>query len=251
MKTAALLILIVGLNASLFANAGLRCAVVHQPVSEFEQSLKTLVDVNLMKTHHDSSQVLTSEAIQASNAKVLENLDQLPKRQSYKALSLKDAESLIQQMTESPFVQNENRYSRKEVEMGYCFGRATFMHLHALKLGYKKEQIKKIWVVGPMEADNINWGYHVATIIRSPKGKWFVIDNEVGTPLTPKEWFAHFLPASTDGKLQVFVTEAEKLFPVAGKYSRFEMGLDMQRRQDYYRGYFKDLVKGFRNTPAN
>lgn len=226
------------------ATAALRCNTLHRPQTNLELEMSDLVDTNLFMIESSGNAAKSVKQVQRDNSARLTALNKLPMRTTgWKTLSKTKAQELIDSIETHRVTGNQYRYERTDMEVGYCFGRATFVHLQALRLGYKKEQIRKLWVVGPMEADKVNWRYHVATAIRNTTGEWWVIDNSVGVPMTPRQWFREQMQMSTDQKLDFFVSQPEKFGPYAGKYSRLELGLDVSRKTDFYRGYFSDLMK--------
>ncbi len=244
------LVLLSSLFSLNVAYAGFACSDMHAERTPLEAMMRGWVDVNLHQAQANGL-AQSAEAIQQRNQKMFEELNQLPQRRAdLKQLSKIQAQALISRTRQNAVTRNQYLYERPEAEIGYCFGRATFVHLEALRLGYKEEQIKKIWVVGSMVTGNIRWGYHVATMIRSKDGKWWVIDTFTGKAQSPKEWFAEILPLSEDGKLHVYLTEPEKFTPYAGKYSRLHMGIGEKRELDYYKGYFPDLYKELSPKPA-
>jgi hypothetical protein len=122
--------------------------------------------------------------------------------------------------------------------IGFCFGRATYVHLMALRYGFARADIQKVWIVGPQAG---GWEYHVATMIKTAVG-WRVIDSLLPQSVTVREWFDHWKGDSLDGKLRLYITEAEKFAPTVSKYSRVQLGLDLTKSDDFYNHYFKDLV---------
>ena len=114
-----------------------------------------------------------------------------------------------------------------------------------LKMGVQKNSIRKIWAIGPMNTGDINWRYHVATMVYTKKG-WLVLDTNHGGPVTPQEWIATYSKMSTDGKLRFYASDASKFAFMIGKYSRLQLGMDINQERDFYRGYFKDMMEWVR-----
>lgn len=137
-----------------------------------------------------------------------------------------------------------DRYKRDGVEIGFCFGRAMFMHLVLLKMGVQKASIKKIWAVGPMQTrDGITWGHHVSTVVFSREQGWVAVDTNHANPLPVREWMAHYKAQNNDGKLKFYITEPEKFGIETVKYTRVNLGLGMSRDSDWYQHYFVDMLK--------
>lgn len=134
-----------------------------------------------------------------------------------------------------------DKYNREGTDIGYCFGRATYIHLKLLSMGLQKDSIQKIWAVGPMNSGNVNWRYHVATMAYTKTKGWLVVDDYVGQIVTVKEWTAYMETKSINGKLRFYNTDASKFGLSDGVYSRYELGLDLGNL-DYYKSYFKDMM---------
>lgn len=168
------------------------------------------------------------------------------------AITPKQAQRLLDSISPHPVVGQEayDFYNRPGREIGFCFGRATYVHLALLKMGVKKEAIKKIWTVGET-GGQMNWIYHVATAVRTTDGKWTVIDNFVGKLVTAQEWATEMRKMTVDGKKATFITDAKKFHPQTGTYSRVELGLDLSREKDYYQHYFRDLFAWFSSSEAH
>lgn len=162
------------------------------------------------------------------------------------AISIDQAQNLLDSINEHPVVGDKayDSYNRKGTEIGFCFGRAAYVHLALLRMGVKKDAIKKIWTVGETGGE-VNWIYHVATAVRTTDGNWTVIDNFVGHLLTAQEWASEMREMTVDGKKATFITDAKRFHPGADKYTRVELGLNLTKQADFYQHYFKDLFKWF------
>jgi hypothetical protein len=136
-------------------------------------------------------------------------------------------------------------------EIGFCFGRALFIHLELLRRGVAKESIKKVFVVGEMlEVDPVTqkqtvWQFHVATSVKGADGQWWVIDPSYGL-IELREWYKFMRKMATQGRISVFNTPLSKIGPSAWEYNTQPGGLF----DPFYRNYFKDLFASFKNTPV-
>ncbi|MES2801791.1 MAG: protein-glutamine glutaminase family protein [Bdellovibrionota bacterium] len=128
-------------------------------------------------------------------------------------------------------------------DIGFCFGRATFIHLMLLKMGLQKNSIRKIWAMGSMNTGEMNWRYHVATMAYTKRKGWLVLDTNHGAAVSLQEWVAAYSKMSTDGKLRFYTSDASKFGFKMGKYSRLYLGIDLNQERDYFRGYFKDMME--------
>lgn len=160
------------------------------------------------------------------------------------------AQSVLNAIIKSPVAGSIGVYDQPDVSIGYCFGRATFAHLLLLKMGVQKESIFKIWAVGPMKApyQNIDWQFHVATVVFTRDRGWMVIDANAHVPQTVDHWMMKFTNQSTDKKIRFYLSEAHKFGVDLGRYSRPQMGLTLARENDWYRGYFADMMKELRTS---
>lgn len=162
-----------------------------------------------------------------------------------RSIEFSDAKKILSllQTNEVVSYNARERYRRPDVEIGFCFGRATFTHLALLKMGLEKESILKAWVVGPMQTPGVTWDFHVATLAHVKDRGWMVIDSNYSEPLTLQAWFDKSNAQSTDNKLRIYITEPSKFGVDAGKYSRVQMGLDLSRETDWYQNYFGDMMR--------
>lgn len=208
---------------------------------------KALVEQDLSNVYADETAGKTATEIAEMNQKTIESIEgELPEKDtSTRAVSITDtaANRLLKLTLENPVVNPGNpKYDQPNVSIGYCFGRATFIHLMLLKMGLQKNSIRKIWAVGPMKAGGLTWQFHVATMAYTNKG-WIVIDTNHYAPITPREWMAHYGKQSEDGRVRFYATDASKFAFELGKYSRVQMGLDLTADKDWYRNYFRDMVE--------
>jgi hypothetical protein len=168
------------------------------------------------------------------------------------AISYEDARQLLSALNSNEVTgyAYREKYQRPDVEIGFCFGRATFAHLMLLKMGLQKESIMKAWVVGPMQTPGVMWDFHVATMAYVRGKGWMVLDSNYREPLSVREWYSRSRAQSTDQKLRIYLTPASKFGVDAGTYSRVQMGLDLPREQDWYQHYFVDMMRSLSNrTP--
>lgn len=142
-----------------------------------------------------------------------------------------------------------HKYSPENIDIGYCFGRAMYVHLMLRKLGIQEKSIRKIWAVGPMRSlsGSVIWGFHVATAVYTPNG-WMTVDPLTLKPEPLRHWFSRFEGQSTDGRVRFYATEAAKFGPTLGKYSRAQLGLDLKREEDWYRHFFPDMLETVRGA---
>jgi hypothetical protein len=204
--------------------------------------------------------LLLQQQIDTQNANLLEirkmNRMELERLQNYSPIILSDraqtidlptAKKLVRTVNQHPVISSwqEAKYNQPGVEIGFCFGRATYFHLALLKMGLHKSAIKKIWAVGPLEEGRISWQFHVATLVKTTDGTWLALDNFTGGPVSVKDWTERMQSLNPDKTLRFYISEPDKFSVSLGSYDRLQMGLDLSPDRDWYRGYFKDLMKSF------
>lgn len=213
------------------------------------------VEADLLPIQQKNASRMSVSEMQKLNEKTLNELENYEpskilvsqKGERLNSLSYAWANTVMKSIDQHPVVSSYqySKYNNKGVEIGFCFGRATYVHIALLRMGVNKEAIKKIWAVGPMD-NGLNWAFHVATAVKGDQAnQWWVIDNFPGKVLEARAWFNYMKPMSTDQKLQVFITEPEKFSVSLGKYDRVQLGLDLSRQDDWYSSYFKDLMAWF------
>lgn len=129
--------------------------------------------------------------------------------------------------------------------VGFCFGRATMVHMEALIRNVAPESVRKIWLTGDMS----EWGHHVATLIKAQDG-WYIIDVEVGAVVKVNEWFKFFKKYQPkDAKeMMLFISKADRFGPndktgyTAGDLFN-TITNKFNRKSDFYRGFFHDYFE--------
>lgn len=197
---------------------------------------------------------LSPSTVKSLNKETLKKLtDYIPLRRGLRAasISLKEATALLSLIKKHPVVSPEftDKYQPQDVEIGFCFGRAAYLHLMLLKMGLQKDSILKIWAVGEMKTlhGEHNWGFHVGTLVYVRGYGWMSIDTNSFKIEPVRHWMQTYLDRSTDGKTRIYVTEADRFSVDISHYSRVEMGLDLNRENDWYQGYFQDMLSSIRN----
>ncbi|MBC7420317.1 MAG: hypothetical protein H7328_06265 [Bdellovibrio sp.] len=226
----------------------LRCENLFEIKSPFVE-----LPSNLREVYGSEPNAHTAEAVAELNKQTLENLENYKPVQSGKRaaeITYQEANRLHQSMHNHRVVgyNATANYNRPDVSIGYCFGRATYAHLMLLKMGMQKESVLKIWAVGEMKSPSVMWDFHVATLVNTAQHGWMAIDPNFSNPTTVSEWVQKYKSTSTDQLLRFYVTPAEKFSFEIGKYDRAQLGLDMERKADWYRHYFVDLIKSVRET---
>lgn len=227
------------------------------PASENAKALFTqLVSEDLLQVQRNDVYGKAEDQIKAQNEAMFQMLrDYQPRTEVAQRKDSVDrdfAALALASINQHPVVSEYNIFDRRNgMQIGFCFGRATYVHLALLRAGVNKDAIKKIWAVGPMKTGDITWQFHVGTMVKGPGDEWLVVDTFVRRVMTPQEWFATMQGIATDKTLRFYVTNPEKFSVSLGKYSRIELGLDLSSEQDWYSHYFKDLMTWMQAKPMS
>ncbi len=219
-----------------------------------------LLDEDLLAYHEGDTSGFSPEIIRAKNDASIRSLYEagaqvnispdIEPSNRVTAITPAMAQQLIDSISAHPVVgYTGEKYSQPGTEIGYCFGRATYVHLALLKMGVAKESIRKVWLVGTMFSSEVNWAFHVAVAVKSTSGEWLVVDSFTGRALEVGKWAEHFYPYNDKYKnLRLYITEASKFSVSLSKYSRSQLGLDLPVYKDWYKNYFLDLMKWFQKN---
>jgi hypothetical protein len=132
-----------------------------------------------------------------------------------------------------------------EGNLGFCFGRAAFVHLELLRRGVQKEAIQKAFAVGEMKTEKTTWQFHVTTVVRGENGTWLAIDPSFTAPLSLEAWYAR-LEEVGKGKVRLYITHPSKIGPSGWEYNTQAAGL----KDPIYNKYFEEMFSGFKAEPA-
>jgi hypothetical protein len=230
------------------ANASsLQCKALIQRTTAID-----LISGDLLDYRNNEIRNLSRTEIKAKNRELLKRMESyvpLASVNRAQSISSSEAVSVLKYMQTHEVVGTEAKpnYKREDVEIGYCFGRATFLHLLLLKMGLQKGSILKVWAVGPQKSSSgeFNWDFHVADIVYVRGFGWMTLDSGVWKPQPLDHWISHHTDQSLDGKIRFYVTDASRFTPKFDKYSPVQMGLNIDRENDWYRHYFKDMMASF------
>jgi hypothetical protein len=134
-----------------------------------------------------------------------------------------------------------------DLSMGFCFGRATYVHLDLLRRGVNKDSIAKLFALGTMKTGQTEWRYHVTTIVKGPGNTWWAIDNFVNRMITAEQWMQEMQRYDKDPAnphLRFYFVEAKRFGPDVGQYTPDELS------HPDYRNYFVDLMQWLKNNPV-
>lgn len=160
-----------------------------------------------------------------------------------RVISLNEAVYVVNQANRNPVValHMNSKYDPDNRGIGFCFGRAMFIHLYLAYAGVNRANIKKAFVVGPMS--NGGWAWHVTTIVQSQdaygREVWLALDPVAGMVKDVKSWYEYWLNQSDDGKLRLFIADSGKFGSTAGTYD------ERHKTNAFYNQYFNDMYLWF------
>ena len=203
-------------------------------------------DVDLYQRYERDSRSLTAppETIAKQNGEVFAELAKWSARTNSRTqeIDMQQANEIMRASMDN-YVAGKKSVKTYDPEgnIGFCFGRAMWMHLELLKRGFDKKSVFKAFVVGQQEYEGVFWQFHVATIVKSKGGGFLVLDPEFMMVTRLEDWFQHNLRLSTDKKLRLYVTDPAKFGASAEKYSKDALN------DDWYNNYFRDMMGYFRD----
>lgn len=221
----------------------------------------SLLDIDLLKQQKKDirwarsavRKLKTSNAgqfLQAVNKKLIQELMTAPATKSIGTSNELEAASIHRMMPDHSVIGDtaSRKYDDSSQSIGFCFGRAAFVHWELLRRGVKPENIRKLFVVGGLFRNGFRWDYHVATAVRNSAGGWLVIDSSQTEVLPVDEWFKEIFKFAIGEDFmftRLYFTTAEKFLPLPGAYS------DDVLQNSIYKGYFQDLKVWFANPNTN
>lgn len=124
-----------------------------------------------------------------------------------------------------------------------CFGRAVAAQLEAERQGVNPDAIIKLWVIGSLRDPKTGeaWQYHTATAVPAAGGGYWVLDPEMGKPLSVSEWYARMGKDYNESKdMRLFATRASRWDFLGGSNE------DLARKSSFKK-FFQDLAAYYRN----
>lgn len=234
------------------------------PLLSFSQSEDELKDLLLKTNLYDfrSQEIAEGKNFEQLKKELLQSLkDYSPATSATKAagISYQQAEKILSKLLRERIHYDYRSYD-PQGNIGFCFGRAMYLHLQLLRHGVAKDSVKKIFAIGPMKEGGINWQFHVATMVKDKNSnEWWVLDSNFTRPITAEKWIAHFQKLRVDQtptffglfkktdrekSIRFYVTEASKLGSSTWQYSPH--GLN----DPFYNNFFKDMLQDFKENPV-
>ena len=164
-------------------------------------------------------------------------------------ISESQASEILKMFRNHPVISEEAtaKYDTELRQIGYCFGRAAFVHWELLRRGVKPTNIGKIFAIGKFNYQGALWDFHVATVVRNLDGDWLVIDGFQNRVMKPDVWTEQISKWSLNNALygvRFYFTDPVKFRPLPGAYSEKNLN------DVHYKNYFKDLIQWFNDRPA-
>lgn len=136
----------------------------------------------------------------------------------------KTIEAVYHELVENPVTRVDavTRYDKRG-DVGFCFGRALWVHYRLLRRGIPPAQIAKIFAVGKLRYKKQLWDFHMATLVKGADGKWWAIDSLFEKPLPDDEWRKRawtFGASQTAPEVRFYVTDPRKFQPAYPAYER-------------------------------
>ncbi len=205
-----------------------------------------LFDLAVEDTYGKTTKEIHSENLEAYRKFVAADVDTDKDWDRPKYLSPANASHIYDEASENEVVSlyKYSKYDPKNSGIGFCFGRAMFVHLELRHHGFDRDLIKKAFVVGSMETpDGAKWGWHVTTIAQSlnAEGKeiWVAIDPIAGV-MEVSKWYGEMRKSySKDKKLKLYITQAGRFGPMGTVYEQSQL------EHTFYNNYFTDMDKWF------
>jgi hypothetical protein len=160
-----------------------------------------------------------------------------------------EALALVNALRTHPIVSDtaSKKYDTRFSSIGFCFGRAAYVHRELLRKGVDPSKIFKVFAIGPLVFQGKRWDFHVTTIVRNRAGGWWAIDGLSEKPSSLEDWQNQVHSYSYEKEfpyLRFYVTDAIKFRPLPGAYSA--AALD----EKIYQGFFRELENWFERNPA-
>lgn len=133
--------------------------------------------------------------------------------------------------------------------MGYCFGRAAYLHLELLRRQVPGIQIAKLFALGNFLVRERNWDFHVATLtLTSAENlQWLVLDPSLfDRPVFPSQWIERVQSLSSPGeryRVRFYFSDPVKFHPLYGAYDQKDLF------SSDFGNYFRDLAEWFDRNP--
>lgn len=243
----------------------------NQPADTKRKSEESEIDANLMVKYNRELKAIKSKIkvnsnlkkyksivsteIKNQNFKVIKSLTNETKTVAPKLktnqvqwITKTQAELILNLLRKNPVVSSKSalKYST-DPTVGFCFGRAAYVHIELLRRQVNPQSIAKVFAIGSLKMGMVRWDFHMATIVRGPGQTWWVIDELMDRIVTIQEWVARVNKLDVDTvspTIRYYFTDAVKFQPTMGAYTA--EGFNKLE----FSQYFKDLSVWFDANPV-
>jgi hypothetical protein len=231
-----------------FLGHAVLAALLFIPVSQATASTSSLVSTDLLSLQRRETHGLSTDEVEYLNQ---DSFQTLPGEIPRETVDPRDLAGLVQSYRYHPVIGPKavDKYQQTGVSIGYCFGRAYYFHKALKALGISDVAIKKAWVVGKIGS---HWQFHVATIVRSADGDWWVMDTTNSAwrnGVRIKDWYDYWR-AGSSSTMRIYFTDAQKFSVGLGAYDPIQLGYGLDRNKDWYKNYFVDLDAWFKTRDS-
>jgi hypothetical protein len=218
---------------------------IHAPVSNLKFSTKPKDNLHVIYNTDKKNNVDFEEK---NKTELTSFLSQAVPNAELPILNKERAEMILQKLRTNPVASTDSltKYD-PDREVGFCFGRATYVHMELLRHGVSTNHIAKIYAMGNLKYGKDNWDFHAAVAVWSAQKNWLVIDELVNEVMPLEQWMAKLMTFAKNPlkpRVRFFVVDPAKFHPALGPYQRKDMIFP------YYHNYFLDMEKWLKKNPV-
>jgi len=162
------------------------------------------------------------EYMKSANKKVLDNF--LSSKSKTKKIPKSSIMKVHEKLKNHAIINiKDNPKYDKRGDIGFCFGRSFYTHYLLRKIGASQIDIAKIFVNGRLNYNGQLWDYHMATMVKSDKNEWWVVDSLFTEPIKLKKWVkltVMFGIKKEKSQARIFITDPRKYQSQYGAYEK-------------------------------
>ncbi|MEQ1875163.1 MAG: hypothetical protein ABL958_00865 [Bdellovibrionia bacterium] len=224
-----------------------RSAIEQDLIKVFEKELRDAGKVG-EATEASENDSAISEKFAKKNQELFAEIEKIAQSEPATGVTKAQAQAILDKISKHPIVSEKNslKYDTPSGQIGYCFGKAAYIHVELVRRGIGPNAVAKVFALGPLIHTGRGWDFHVATAVRAAEGGWWVIDGLEPKVMTLDQWRKNVLSWAQSLKtplVRFYFSDATKLNPTPGNY-------EARVREPHYKGYFKDLGRWFSKNPA-
>jgi len=190
---------------------------------------------------------LLSSKINIRNKKFLEELPQ----ETSQPVSGDLAQKVLDTVATHPIVGDAvvQKYDREGLNVGFCFGKAAYIHVELLRRGVNPKSLGKVFAIGKFRSGKAVWDFHVTPVVLGPKNEWWAMDTVTSEKVSPIAiWMRNVEKLDMDPAhplIRFYFSDAVKFQPLYGAYGPENLYFP------YFNNYFVDLAKWFDEHPVH